>query len=120
VGVSFVRAFLVVAGVLALLTGLALLAGSGSGSGGNLGGLTLVVGGGVLLLAIAFERSRYRGEHAERGLDAPGPGGGEPFDARLEPRFRRTDEVFEDPTSRRRMRVWQDASTGERRYRAEE
>jgi hypothetical protein len=37
----------------------------------------------------------------------------------MEPRFRRTDEFFEDPTSRRRMRVWLDATTGERRYRAE-
>jgi hypothetical protein len=37
----------------------------------------------------------------------------------MEPRFRRTDEFFEDPTSRQRMRVWLDPVTGERRYRAE-
>jgi hypothetical protein len=38
----------------------------------------------------------------------------------MEPRFRRTDELFEDPSSRRPMRVWLDPATGERRYRAEE
>ena len=38
----------------------------------------------------------------------------------MEPRFRRTDELFEeDPSSRRTMRVWLDPATGERRYRAE-
>ena len=38
----------------------------------------------------------------------------------MEPRFRRTDEVFVDPTTRRRMRVWLDPANGERRYRAED
>ena len=50
---------------------------------------------------------------------APGPGGGESLDTPMEPRFRRTDELFEDPSSRRTMRVWLDPATGERRYRAE-
>ena len=49
----------------------------------------------------------------------PGPGGGESLNAPMEPRFRRTDELFEDPSSRRTMRVWLDPATGERRYRAE-
>ncbi len=48
-----------------------------------------------------------------------GPGDGEPPDATLEPRFRPTDEVFMDPTSGRKMRVWLDPRSGERRYRAE-
>ncbi len=48
-----------------------------------------------------------------------GPGGGEPLDAAMEPRFTSTDEVFVDPTSGHRMRVFLDPGTGERRYRAE-
>ncbi len=116
-GVSVIRALLILAGVLALFVGLLLMT---TGGIAGAGGLWLVGTGAILLLAVAFERSRYRGEHAERGADVPGPGGGEPLDAHLEPRFRRTEEVFEDPTSHRRMRVWQDPRTGERRYRAEE
>ncbi len=116
-GVSVIRALLVLAGALALFAGLAVMV---TGGPDGIGGIWLVLIGAVLLLAVAFERSRYRGEHAERTADIPGPGGGEPLDARLEPRFRRTDEIFEDPSSHRRMRVWQDARTGERRYRAEE
>ena len=38
----------------------------------------------------------------------------------MEPRFRRTDERFIDPTTHVSMRVWIDPDTGERRYRAEE
>ncbi len=34
--------------------------------------------------------------------------------------FRPTDERFEDPTTRRRMRVWADPTSGERRYVAED
>jgi len=37
----------------------------------------------------------------------------------LEPRFRRTDERFVDPTSGHTMRVYVDPRTGERRYLAE-
>ena len=44
----------------------------------------------------------------------------EAMDALLEPRFRPTDEVFIDPTSGRKMRVWLDPRSGERRYRADE
>ena len=42
------------------------------------------------------------------------------LEAPLEARFRRTDEVFEDPTTQRRVRVWLDAASGERRYRLDE
>ena len=116
-GVSVIRALLILAGVLALFLGLAIMT---AGGAAGIGGIWLVGVGAVLLLAVAFERSRYRGEHAERSADVPGPGGGEPIEAHLEPRFRPTDEIFEDPTSHRRMRVWQDPRTGERRYRAEQ
>jgi len=37
----------------------------------------------------------------------------------LEPRFGSTEEMFIDPVSGRRMRVFLDARTGERRYRAD-
>jgi hypothetical protein len=103
-------------GVLMLLGGLLLIV---SGVPGAVGGLSLVVTGGILLISVALERLRYRSEQADRVGAPPGPGGGESLDAPMEPRFRRTDEFFEDPTSRRRMRVWLDPTTGERRYRAE-
>ena len=76
-----------------------------------------VIGGAVLLIAVLIETVRYRSLTAERSNLAPGPGGGEP--GPLEPRFRASDEVFVDPTSNRRMRVYVDLRTGERRYVAE-
>jgi hypothetical protein len=117
-GLGIVRTIVVILGVFALVGGfLAVVAG---GAAAVVGGIWLVVTGSVLLLAVAFERSRYRSEHAERTSDPPGPGGGETTDAAMEPRFLRTDEVFMDPTTRRRMRVWMDPGDGERRYRAED
>lgn len=83
------------------------------------GGWWLVVVFGAISVLVVLERQRYRSQAAERAGTAPGPGGGEETDRPLEPRFRSTDEVFVDPTSGRRMRVWTDARTGERRYRAE-
>jgi len=80
--------------------------------------IELIVIGGIGIIAITLERGRYRSEHAERTSAPAGPGGGE-TDAALEPRFLHTEEVFVDPTSGRRMRVWMDPRTGERRYRAE-
>jgi len=80
-------------------------------------GLWFVLMGGVAVLAVLLERGRYRSQAAERTASAPGPGGGET--ERLEPRFRPTAEVFVDPTSGHRMRVYTDATTGERRYVAE-
>ena len=77
----------------------------------------LFVGGAILLIGVLIERSRYRSQAAERNDLPPGPGGGEP--GPVEPRFRPTDEVFVDPTSNHRMRVYLDARTGERRYVAE-
>jgi hypothetical protein len=44
------------------------------------------------------------------GVDAGAP----------EPRFRPPEERFIDPTTRRRVRVWMDPGTGERRYRLDD
>jgi hypothetical protein len=81
-------------------------------------GLWVVIGSAVVLVALAIERNRYRSEAAEASFDATGPGGGEPSGS-LEPRFRRTDETFVDPTTGTTMRVFLDGRTGERRYVAE-
>ncbi len=80
--------------------------------------IPLIAAGAVGLVAALWERTRYRSAAAERASAPPGPGGGEPG-AQLEARFRRSDEVFVDPTSGRVMRVYADPATGERRYRAE-
>ena len=106
-GLGIVRLLLAFFGALGLIGGLAVIVAGGPEA---FAGLWLIVTGGVLLLAV---------ELAERGGALPGPGGGEDLDRPMEPRFRRTDEFFEDPTSRQRMRVWLDPVTGERRYRAE-
>ena len=74
----------------------------------------------VLVVATIVERNRYRSDEAERTTAGYGPGGGEPADQPIDPRFRPTDERFEDPTTRQRMRVWTDPTSGERRYVAED
>lgn len=80
--------------------------------------ITSAIGVGGLFV-LPLERMRYHADVEETQAPSSGsPGGlrpGEPLDAR----FRRTDEVFIDPTTARRMRVFADLSTGERRYRAE-
>jgi hypothetical protein len=83
-------------------------------------GVWMFVIGLVLVIASLVERLRYRSETAERSGLPIGPGGGEPTGEPLDTRFQRTDEVFIDPTSNRRMRVWLDRTSGERRYRAED
>jgi hypothetical protein len=85
----------------------------------RLTGLVWVGGGGILVVAVAAERQRYRSEAAERSHAPPGPGGGEARDEAIETRFRPTSELFIDPTSGHRMRVLVDPGTGERRYVAE-
>ena len=82
-------------------------------------GLWSVAGGLVIVGAILLERRRYRSGAAEIKPADPGPGGGEPLDQPLEPRFTPTTERFVDPTSGLAMRVYVDAASGERRYRAE-
>ena len=105
---------LAVAAVAALfiLGGLGLISLGGTATGS---GLWFVVLGAGALIALAIERNRYRSEDAERSFESTGPGGGEPTN-RLDPRFRRTDETFVDPTTGVTMRVFVDRGTGERRY----
>ena len=110
-----VNAVRVVAGVLGACLMVAGLAGVATGAWGD--GLWSIVAGAVLVMAVVLERSRYRSEAAERSDAAPGPGGGEPSVPQAP--FRPTDEVFVDPTSGHRLRVYLNPATGERRYHAE-
>ena len=111
------RGLIIVFGALLVFVGLGVVA---DGGAGDVTGLWLVLIGMVLIVVAIVERFRYRSEVADRSGLPVGPGGGEPTGESLETRFRRTDEVFVDPTSDRRMRVWLDRDTGERRYRAED
>ena len=80
-------------------------------------GLWSIALGSAGILAVAFERTRYRSQAAEHSSGSPGPGGGEPEPPGAP--FRATDERFVDPTTGRSMRVYVDPTTGERRYHAE-
>jgi len=116
VGVTLARGLLGGLGVVLMVGGIALMAFPGSRSDA-FGALFVFRPGAVLVAGVLLERTRYRSLHAERTGDMHGPGGGEP--ARPADRFRPTDERFVDPTTGIPMRVWIDASTGERRYVAE-
>jgi hypothetical protein len=64
---------------------------------------------GIVLTALLLERPRYGGRGRRRRdphEEAPGA-------------LERTEEVFIDPTTGTRMRVWVDSGSGERSYRAE-
>jgi hypothetical protein len=110
------RILVAVAGLLMLLGGLAIIVALPGAE--RLSGLWLVILGATALVAVAFERTRYRSEAAEQSGEAPGEAGidtGPP-----EAGFRATDERFMDPTTRRQLRVWVDPDSGERRYRIDE
>ena len=111
--VNTVRVLVGVAGALLMVGGLVAAVGWRSPDG-----LWAAVTGAVVLVAVVLERTRYRSEAAEPSADRPGRGGGE--HAMPAPPFRATDEVFIDPTSGARLRVYLDPATGERRYYAEE
>lgn len=111
------RLLATIVGSLMVLSGLAALGQGGTAAAPA--GLWLMVVGMVLIIAAVIERQRYRSGSAERSSLTAGPGGGEPTGETLDGRFERTDEVFVDPTSDRRMRVWLDRASGERRYLAE-
>ena len=101
--------------VVAIVSLLLLLGGLGTiviGGLPGLSGLWLLVLGAAGLVAVAFERTRYHSEAAERSSD-PGRPVGDAADARFQP----TEERFVDPTTRQQLRVWVDPTTGERRYR---
>ncbi|MEX2546939.1 MAG: hypothetical protein WD830_04025 [Chloroflexota bacterium] len=110
-----IRIVLGVIGALLLIGGLA-LAFTGGGAFVVVT-FSMIASGAVLVIVAVIEITRYRSEAAEGAHYQPGPGGGETVAP--EPRFKRTEEVFVDPTSGRRMRVFADPATGERRYVAE-
>jgi hypothetical protein len=117
-GLGVARLLVLAFGVTMLLAGLATLAIGGGAAA--ITGLWIAGIGVACIVGTLIERVRYRSEVGDRDGAPAGRGGGEPPDARLEPRFRRSDEVFADPTSGLRMRVWIDPSSGERRYVAED
>lgn len=87
-------------------------------TGGRFTGLVTVMIGGAILIAMVYERLRYRSEHADASHEPIGPGGGEPGGT-VPAGFRATGEVFVDPTSGQRMRVYAQPASGARRYVAE-
>lgn len=114
-GTNVIRVILAAVGLALMLGGIAL--GLVVGGAAVVPAFWMIVSGAILLLVATLEVMRYRSEaHDTLGADT-GPGGGEP--GPLEPRFRPTDEIFVDPTTQRRMRVYSDGRTGERRYVAE-
>jgi len=112
-GVTVARGLIGGIGVVLILLAIAFMGLGGPGAD-LFTALFLFVPGVLLVGAMALERVRYRSLHAERSGAAPGAGGGET--GQPEPRFRWTGEVFIDPTTSIRMRVWIDPVTGERRY----
>ena len=116
-GIGLARLFILVTGALLAIGGVLLIA--LPGLGGSITGIYMVLIGVAMIAGALVERMRYRADALDRAAPPIGPGGGEPLDVTLEPRFTPTDEVFVDPTSGHRMRVFMDPRTGERRYRAE-
>ena len=113
-GLSLARLVILVAGLAIAALGLWLIA--LPGGPGTIVGIYTVLGGLALVIGALIERIRYRSDPLDREGPPTGPAGGEPAGTPLEPRFQRSDEVFTDPTSGHRMRVWIDPSSGERRY----
>jgi hypothetical protein len=105
--------------VVAIVAAVMILGGLGVTAMGGLAGLWSTVVGAAMLILLVVERNRYRSEAADRAFEPVGRGGGEPTTA-LEARFRPTPETFVDPTTSRRMRVYLDGATGDRRYVAED
>lgn len=68
-----------------------------------------LINAGIVGLALVLERPRYGAGGAAGRAGAS--------DEPLPPGFAPTDEVFIDPTSGARLRVWADTASGERRYR---
>jgi len=108
-GLGILRGIMLALGGVALVGGLLLvLAG---GTDGVASGIWLIVTGSVVLLAVVFERTRYRSEHAERTPRLPARAAARRR-ARRWSRGSSPGRGLVDPTSRRRMRVWLDRSGG--------
>ena len=116
-GIGLARLFILISGAILAVIGLLLIV--LPDLGGTIAGLYCVLFGAALIVGALLERMRYRSDAVDRTAHPTGPGGGEPLDEALDPRFAPTAEVFVDPTSGHRMRVFLDATTGERWYRAE-
>jgi hypothetical protein len=112
------RVVVLLFGFTLLVAGIALIA--LEGGAGTISGLWVGASGVVIMVATLLERVRYRSDAADRSGDPAGPAGGEPLGTKLDPRFRRSEEIFVDPTSGHRIRVWMDPNSGERRYLAED
>jgi hypothetical protein len=111
-----VRWLLVVVAALAMLIGAASVVSGGAGPG-----WWFLAAGAAGLVIVALERSRYSPAAAERRrADVAATPTTEKGEAGLEARFVPTDERFVDPTTGRRLRVYFDGHTGERRYQADE
>jgi hypothetical protein len=109
------RVILAFVGAITILLGLGLILTNGA----RFSGFVTILVGGTILIVLLYERSRYRSVEADRRNESTGPGGGEPVGA-LPVGYRATTEVFVDPSSGRRMRVYLQATTGDRRYVAED
>ena len=116
-GLSVARLIVLATGVVLTLTGLWLI--TLPGAPGSFSGIATLFIGLALIVAAVIERVRYRADPGEPSGAPRGPGGGAPQGTAHEARIRPTSEVFVDPTSGHTMRVWSDATSGERRYRAE-
>lgn len=106
---TILAVFLVGGGVAAIASG---------EFGGAFAGLILIASAVPVAIGAAYEHRRYM-SHAGRYRPSPSGPGGLERDEPLEARFRATGEIFLDPSTGRRMRVFTDPDTGERRYRAE-
>jgi hypothetical protein len=104
-------------GVLGALMVVAGLAVTASGAAAATSGLWITIMGAAIIVALVFERHRYRSEAADGAWLAAA--GSARLECPVEPRFRPTDERFVDPTTHHTMRVHVDPRTGERRYVAE-
>jgi len=115
-GLLLARALVVLGGILCAALGIVIVVMTPA----LITGVFLFGLGVVVIVGTLIERMRYRSSAHDTYGTPFGPGGGEPTDVPMDPRFRRTDERFVDPTTGTAMRVWIDPANGERRYRAEE
>jgi len=116
-------------GTIGVLGGLAFVLGVAvTVSGDAFSGLWILAAGAVLILVPLYEHGRYRAhgdeEHATVPAASGPPGPSWPGQTAARPavprgRYERTDEVFDDPTTGERLRVWFDPVTGDRRYETE-